>query len=73
MIHLLLLAPFVPPTSSFNFNKADTYYKNSHYYYFMAAEGKSKRQTLNRKYRNEHLVKQHHKKLKKMARKAKGR
>lgn len=31
----------------------------------------SKRQTLNRKYRNEHLVKQHHKKLKKMGRKAK--
>jgi len=34
------------------------------------AEGKSKRQTLNRKYRNEHLVKQHGRKLKKMARKA---
>ena len=34
------------------------------------AEHSSKRQTLNRKYRNEHLVKQHHKKLKKMGRKA---
>jgi len=35
------------------------------------SEHSSKRQTLNRKYRNEHLVKQHHKKLKKAARKAK--